>query len=151
MDRGKLVAIARRSESHAPMIEIPQTEITIEAGVVGDFRGKPGPRQVTVLSVDAWNATCEIVGNEIPWTVRRANLFVAGLSLANTAGSGLRIGDVVLKITVETDPCQRMEDQVDGLCEALTPQWRGGVCCQVICGGAVELGAVVVLEKPGAK
>ena len=147
MEQGKLVAVAIRKKSHAPMVEIPQAEITTETGVVGDFRGTPGPRQVTVLSVEAWNATCEGIGKEIPWTVRRANLLIAGLNLANTMGSRLRIGDVILKITGETEPCQRMDDQVAGLCQALSPHWRGGVCCQVVSGGAVEPGHVVALES----
>ena len=145
MEQGNLVAIAIREKPHAPMTEIQQAEITTKAGVVGDSRGMPGPRQVTVLTVDTWNAACKAVGHEVPWTVRRANLFVAGLSLANTAGMQLRIGDVILNITGETEPCQRMEDQVAGLCEALRPAWRGGVCCQVVSGGTVQPGAVVAL------
>lgn len=148
MNHGKLIAIAIRAKSHASMVEVPQTEITTVAGVAGDFRGRPGPRQVTVLSVEAWDDACGALGKEIPWTVRRANLLVAGPSLANTTGSVLRIGDVVLKITGETDPCQRMDDQVAGLREALAPHWRGGVCCRVVSGGVVEPGAVVVLESP---
>lgn len=150
MNHGKLVAIANRAKSRGAMVEIPQAEITVGAGVAGDFRGLPGPRQVTVLSAEAWDAACEVVGKELPWTVRRANLLVAGLSLTNSTGSVLRIGDVVLKITGETDPCQRMEEQVAGLYEALRPDWRGGVCCQVLSGGAVEPGAVVELESPQA-
>lgn len=150
MNHGKLVAISRRAKSRGEMVEIPQAEISLASGVAKDFRGQPGPRQVTVLSAEAWEAACQVVGRELPWTVRRANLLVAGLSLTDTTGSVLRIGDVILKITGQTDPCQRMEEQVAGLYEALRPDWRGGVCCQVVSGGTVEPGAVVGLERPPA-
>ena len=148
VEQGELLAIAVRRASRAPMVEVSRAEIRADTGVANDFRGKPGWRQVTVLDAAAWQAACDIVGHDIPWTVRRANLLVSGLRLENSIGAHLRIGDVVLKITGETDPCQRMEEQVAGLLTALTPDWRGGVCCQVVSGGGVEPGIAVVLEPP---
>jgi MOSC domain-containing protein YiiM len=148
LNQGKLIAIAIRRHSRAPMVELDRAEITIDRGVDGDFRGKPGPRQVTVLSQDAWHSVGSTLGHELPWTVRRANLFVEGITLTETQGSIIRIGSVVLKVTGETDPCSRMDEQVLGLRQALTPEWRGGVCCQVLSGGLIEPGALVCLENP---
>ena len=124
MNRGKLVAIAIRSKPHAPMVELDQAHVTTERGITGDFRGKPGPRQVTVLSADAWKTVCSELGQQLRWTTRRANLFVEGLRFVGTEGLILHVGSVALKITGETEPCMRMEEQVRGLCEALTPEWR---------------------------
>ncbi|MFY8207099.1 MAG: MOSC domain-containing protein, partial [Arenimonas sp.] len=56
----------------------------------------------------------------------------------------LRIGEAELQIMLETDPCPRMDAQHDGLTAALTPHWRGGVCCRVLADGIVNTGDSVV-------
>jgi MOSC domain-containing protein YiiM len=128
------------------MQELQRAEISTQAGVQGDSRGKTGNRQVTVLAAEDWRTACDAVGRDIPWTVRRANLLVEGLALARMTGATIRIGEVVLQVKRETDPCGRMDDQVEGLCEALRPAWRGGVCCRVLRGGTVAAGDEVILE-----
>ena len=55
-------------------------------------------------------------------------------------GKILRIGDAELVVTGETDPCSRMDEQQRGLTTALTPQWRGGISCDVIKPGAIKIG-----------
>lgn len=118
------------------------------AGVEDDFRGKPGKRQVTVLSQAQWQAACDEVGAILPWTVRRANLLVDGISFdANMVGQQIIIGQLILLITRETDPCPRMDAQFKGLTQALTPHWRGGVCCRVIADGRVTVGDQVKIQK----
>ena len=82
----------------------------------------------------------------MPWTARRANLLVRGVELPKAAGAVIAIGDVRLQVMLETDPCSRMEEQCPGLREALTPDWRGGVCCRVLTGGTVSAGDVVTIE-----
>jgi MOSC domain-containing protein YiiM len=146
---GKLIAIAVRAKSRAPMVEVDQATITSERGVAGDFRGTPGSRQVTLLSAADWNAACEVLGEQLPWTVRRANLLVEGLALCDTTDAIIRIGEVVLQVSGETKPCSRMDEAAPGLRRALTPRWRGGVCCRIISGGKVAPGAAVTLESPG--
>ncbi len=141
----KVLGIARKAASRAPMEEIPSAAITVESGVGGDYCGRVQKRQVTVLSKDAWNAACAQLGSEIPWTTRRANLLVDGVSLENTDGMKLRVGEVELRITGETGPCHRMEEQYAGLRAAMTPDWRGGVSCTVMVAGTVKLGDKVAL------
>lgn len=148
---GRLLGIATRAKSRAPMVETAQTEITTAAGVAGDFRGKPGKRQVTVLSQEAWARACAALGRELPWTTRRANLLVEGVHLCETAGAVIQIGDVTLQVTGETDPCERMDEASPGLLDALTPDWRGGVCCRVLTGGAIRVGDAVTLSGASVK
>jgi MOSC domain-containing protein YiiM len=126
---------------------LDRAEISTATGVACDFRGKSGDRQVTVISVDAWRQVCSELGSEIPWTTRRANLLVDNLELPRQAGAEIRIGDVLLRVTGETDPCSRMEEQCAGLKAALQPDWRGGVCCRVLVGGDVAIGDVVSLAQ----
>ncbi|HYE00444.1 MAG TPA: MOSC domain-containing protein [Alphaproteobacteria bacterium] len=135
-----LLAIARRARPKAPMAVLDRAEIDPAFGVRGDARGKPGRRQVTLLSAEAWAEACAALGIRLPWTLRRANLLVSGLALAGTAGRRLRIGPVVLAVTGETDPCRRMDAQFPGLAAALAPDWRGGVTCRVVAGGRVQAG-----------
>jgi MOSC domain-containing protein YiiM len=147
MPSGVLVAIALRDASRAPMRLMEQAVVSVERGVEGDVRGKPGPRQVTVLGSEGWQAACEAVGEALPWTLRRANLLLRGLDLVDSVGDRLRVGGALLEITEETDPCVVMDRQHDGLRSALAPDWRGGVCCRVIEGATVTVGDPVALES----
>lgn len=142
---GTLMGIAWRERSRAVMQTRGSADITPESGVANDFRGKPGNRQVTVLSARAWRAACEEVGRKLDWTARRANLLVDDFDLPTEKGGVLQIGTVRLRINRETDPCSRMDEQCPGLRKALQPDWRGGVCCSVLQGGTVSIGDPVSL------
>lgn len=147
MSAGTLKQIAIRHESRAPMEELTQADITVEDGVTGDYRGKLlKKRQVTVLSAEAWALACAEVGEALPWTIRRSNLLVEGISLQGTVGQLLHVGDAILKISGETTPCQRMEEAQSGLLSALEPDCRGGVLCTVIQSGQATIGDAVTLE-----
>jgi MOSC domain-containing protein YiiM len=143
---GRVLAIARREKSRAPMEEIESASVTTEAGVEGDSRGNPDERQVTVLTRESWQAACDELGKEIPWTTRRSNILIEGMRIEGQLGKTIRIGDLALQITGETDPCNRMEEQVAGLRQALTPDWRGGVTCRVMSSGQIAVGDAVDLE-----
>ena len=137
---GRLAAIARKSGKGVPMEELGEARISEAAGLEGDARGQPGPRQVTVVAVEDWAAACADLGTEVPWTLRRANLLVEGVVLPRTAGARLDIGGVVLEVTSETTPCARMDEGHEGLRAALAPDWRAGCSCRVVAGGDVTVG-----------
>lgn len=146
---GRLAGIARRERKRAPMETLERAEISTATGVAMDFRGKPGLRQVTVISAKAWREACSELQRDIPWTTRRANLLVDEVELPQTVGAVLSIGLVRLQITGEVDPCSRMDEQCPGLRQALQPEWRGGVSCIVLEGGTVVLGDEVTAEPSG--
>lgn len=147
---GQLLGIARRSRSRAPLEQLAAVRVTPEHGVDGDARGRPGRRQVTVLAREGWEAALAEAGAALPWTARRANLYVAGLDLAAAVGAELRVGAALrLQVTGETDPCARMDAVWPGLQAALAPAFRGGVTCRVIASGDVAVGDPVVLVRPG--
>ena len=50
----QLLDIAFRPKSRASMQTKAETMVSKVAGVEHDFRGKPGKRQVTVLSIEQW-------------------------------------------------------------------------------------------------
>ncbi|MGA1196472.1 MAG: MOSC domain-containing protein [Candidatus Latescibacterota bacterium] len=143
---GKVLQIAIREASRAPMQVLDVAEVTKDKGVVGDFRGAVPKRQVTVVVREAWEAACRELGLDVDWTTRRANVLVEGLDLSETTGKQLHVGSVVLQITGETTPCPRMEEAQAGLQDALTPDWRAGVTCVVQTAGKIRVGDVVRLE-----
>ncbi|MFT5365163.1 MAG: MOSC domain-containing protein YiiM [Candidatus Latescibacterota bacterium] len=143
---GKVLQIAIREASRAPMQILDVAQMTTEKGVVGDFRGTVLGRQVTVVVREAWEAACADLGMDVDWTTRRANVLVEGLDLNETTGKQLNIGDVVLEITGETTPCPRMEEAQAGLQDALASDWRAGVTCVVYTGGEIRVGDVVRLD-----
>lgn len=151
---GTLEGIAIKREQFAPLELVEEVEVTIEQGLAGDCKGnrlkpsgEPTKRQVTALSKQSWAAACALVGKEIPWEMRRAGLLITGIMFdASDVGKLLYIGaTVILVITRETDPCKRMNAVCPGLMEALTPEWRGGVCCRVLHGGKIRKNDVVRL------
>ncbi len=142
---GHLLSIAIRHKKRGEMQELASAHVTVTTGVADDFRGKPGNRQVTVLSEKNWLAACEEISTTLPWLTRRANLYIEGVDLHNSAGCLLIIGQLELLITRETDPCSRMQEAHDKLSEALAKDWRGGVCCRVIQEGEIAIGDQVEL------
>ena len=142
----RLLGIAIKRGKYAEMEPLHQIVLTPEAGLEGDYRGAPGKRQVTLMSLAGWDRACAELGIERPWHARRANLLVDELPLFETKGARITLGDAVLEVTGETDPCERMEAVHPGLFNALAQQWRGGVTCRVISGGMLTIGMNVSLQ-----
>ncbi len=141
----KLIGIAIKPHGETAMLELAEGQLSCERGVEGDCRGKPGPRQVTLLSLADWQAACRELGIERHWTDRRANLLVDALPLEQTKGQHIQIAGALLEITGETDPCHRMESLHPGLFNALAKGWRGGVTCRVVRGGVLLANSEVAL------
>jgi MOSC domain-containing protein YiiM len=136
---GRLLGIARAPAKRAGLIELTEADVDVADGIPGDVRGNRSGRQVTVLFREGWERACEELGVTLPWVTRRANLLVEGVAVPREGGR-LTIGDLVLEVTQETQPCRVMEAAHRGLRRALTPEWRGGVFCRVVRGGRIRVG-----------
>ena len=149
MDTGmsSIKAIAIKKRPRAQMQTVDNAQISVTNGIKGDFRGSQRGRQVTILSESAWQKTCHELDSELPWTIRRANLLVDGIEFnATWIGKTLHVGEAELVVTGETDPCSRMDEQHRGLTAALTPEWRGGISCDVIKPGVIKIGDQVEFD-----
>ena len=144
---GRLIGIARVSELRAPLEELREAQISVARGIEGDARGAKPRRQVTVLFREGWEDACRDLGVTLPWVTRRANLYVEGVERPRRTGGRVRIGAIELEVMLETDPCMLMERAHAGLRDALTPDWRGGVCCNVLSGGTIRLGDTVAINR----
>lgn len=143
----RLLGIAVKKQRKGSVSTHDEAMLTIHTGVVGDWRGKPGKRQVTLMAQADWQEACDELGVTLPWQTRRANLLVDALPLYRSTGSRILLGDAILEVTGETDPCERMEQAHPGLFHALLPNWRGGVTCRVIANGIIRVGMEVVIRS----
>ena len=144
---GKLAGIARHAQPKGPMETLERVAVTAAEGVHGDFRGglaaiKPGrKRQVSLIEAECVSAAMAEAGALIDWSDCRRNLLVEGLRLPRAEGTRVKVGDtLVIEITCECDPCERMEALHRGLRAALTPDWRGGFLGRVIEDGEIAVG-----------
>ena len=141
-----LLGIAIKPVKRGPMQPQEAGQISTETGLQGDARGKPGKRQITVLGLADWQAACAELGIERPWTDRRANLLLT--EVPKVPGSRIVLSEVILEVTGECDPCERMTALHPGLFAALAKDWRGGVTCRVLQGGAIQVNMPVLFEAP---
>lgn len=137
---GKVIAIATRPKTKAPMETCSSAVVSFDKGVGSDSRGlKRNHRQVTVITIEGWSEACNELNAELPWATRRANILIGGIDLANTKGKFLKVGNFYLEITGELEPCNRMDEQHNGLTNALKANWRGGVTCKLLSEGNVAI------------
>lgn len=154
---GRLAGIARHDRPRGPMEEIAAVAVTRAAGVSGDVRGtvragKAPGRQISLIEAESWNAAMADLGlggdNALAWSARRANLLVEGLRLPRAPGAVIAIGaSLRIAVTMECDPCQRMDEIRPGLKTALAPEWRGGVLGTVLDDGEIAVGDEVRIEQ----
>ena len=145
----EIIGIAIAPKILAPMQECEAVGVTIDDGLDGDARGRKRGRQVTILFEEDWQDAVAETGAPLDWTERRANFHVRGMRSPREDGGIFNIGTAQLKVVMETDPCDLMESKRVGLRQAMMPDWRGGVCCEVIAGGDVSIGDAVTYQPKG--
>lgn len=146
---GRLKQILVKRCRLGPMDERDTAELVEGRGLRGNAN-QGGRRQVTLLDLDAWEEMLNELGASAPPSARRANLLLQGISLLDSRGRLLRVGDALLLIHGETRPCERMEAAHPGLRRALQPDWRGGAYAEVVRGGSIRVGDIVGwVQDPG--
>ena len=147
MTTGRLAGIARHGSPKGPRETLDHVAVTCAEGVHGDFRGglassKPSrKRQVSLIETACVTAALAEAGALLDGSDCRRNLLVTGLRLPRAEGTRVQIGDsLVVEITGECDPCERMDALHEGLRAALTPDWRGGFLGRVIADGEIAVG-----------
>ena len=127
------------------MDEVVHAELVAGRGLSGSA-DQAGRRQISLLEREVWDRVMADLGASLDPVVRRANLLVSGVALAHSRGRILRVGGVRLRIWCHTAPCERMDEALPGLREALRDDWFGGACAEVLEGGLIRVGDPVVFD-----
>lgn len=147
---GRIVGIAIREKSGAPMTEIVEASATKDGGIDSDVK-KSLARGITFLSVEKWHETMDEMGLELPWPSRRANVLVESVDLLSLIGKTIEFGSVAVLVNGETEPCARMEALAPGLREALAIEGRAGVYGRVVQSGAFRVGdSIRLVDSDGS-
>ena len=143
---GRLERIWIKRAHRGSMDDVRHAHCAAGQGLVGNA-DRSRRRQITILEHESWQRLMTAFTASRDPSMRRANLLISGISLAQTQGRTLRIGDVRLLIGGEVTPCERMDEVLPGLQEAMRSDWAGGVFAQVLTSGTIRVGDVVTWES----
>jgi MOSC domain-containing protein YiiM len=148
-NRGRVEAIWIKRAHRGPMDPVQEARLLEDKGIEGSV-DRSRRRQVTLLTREAWERFMSEVGAQLDPSVRRANLLVSGIELAQSRARVLRVSGARLLIGGELTPCERMEEALPGLQAAMRPNWGGGAFAQVLTDGTIHVGDAVEWETaPG--
>lgn len=144
---GRLAGIARHDRPQGPIETLGEAEVSAAEGVHGDYRGalaamKPGRRrQVSIVETAGITDALAACGARLDWSDCRRNLLISGLRIPRRPGTRVAIGaSLVIEVTDECKPCERMDALHPGLRAAMAPDWRGGFLGRVIEDGTIAIG-----------
>ncbi len=136
---GVLERIWIKRLKRGPMDVTQRAAARADRGLVGNAN-QGGRRQVTIMEAERWAEHVASLGVTLDPAVRRANLLVRGVALANSRGRVLRIGAMRVQIAGETKPCHQMDEVSQGLQAVMRPDWGGGAFAIVLDNGEIAVG-----------
>ena len=147
----RVEAIYVKRAHRGVMDPVSEARLVAGQGIYGNV-DRSRRRQVSLVSLDAWNRFMAALGGVASPARRRANIVVSGIDLEESRGRTLRIGEAELLIGGELTPCERMDEVIPGLQALMRPRWGGGVFAQVPRDGVIRVGDPIewAAVDPGA-
>ena len=142
---GELAAIWVKRAHRGPMDPMNSATLITGRGIEGNA-DQGGRRQVTIIEREVWERVTAEAGGAADPSGRRANFMLDGVTLRDTRGKILRVGETLLEIRGETKPCERMDELLPGLKGVMWEGWGGGAYAQIVQGGTVRVGDEVRWE-----
>lgn len=121
------------------MRSVEELDLIEEEGIVGNA-DRGGWRQVTIISEERWARAASELEADVEPALRRANVMVSGVELADSRGRILALGGCRIELRGETRPCKLMDEQHPGLRDALQNDWGGGAFGVILDSGTVRVG-----------
>jgi MOSC domain-containing protein YiiM len=116
------------------MEELAEVAAVQEVGFEGCAHGRPGgQRQVLLVDRETLDAL-ELGPGMIRENITTHGLNVNGLQV----GESLKVGEVLLKVTMVCTPCSQMDDLRPGLRKEI--RGRRGMLCRIVKGGVIRQG-----------
>lgn len=145
---GKIKAICISEKRGTPKQEVPEAELTVDWGIVGDAHGGKWHRQVSLLSAEKIEDFRK-KGAEVELGAFGENLVVEGIELGRLpVGSRFFIGDVVMELTQIGKECHNHCQIYKRMGDCIMP--REGVFAVVRRGGHIKTGDSIEVSLPEA-
>ena len=141
---GRVEAICTSAEKGVVKTEVPQAELKVDHGIVGDAHAGDWHRQVSLLATESI-AKVKAVMPELAHGAFAENVVTSGLELKSLPiGTRLQLGAVQLEVTQIGKECHSgcAIKEITGDC--VMP--REGIFCKVLTGGVIRPGDPVSAE-----
>jgi MOSC domain-containing protein YiiM len=130
----QVLRLFRAPKRGLPMEELREAAALEEVGFRDCAHAQPGgKRQVLLVDRETLDAL-ELGPGAIRENITTEGLNVNGLQ----QGESLRVGEVLLEVTMACTPCGQMEDLRPGLRKEI--RGRRGMFCRIVTGGIIRLG-----------
>jgi MOSC domain-containing protein YiiM len=140
MDQGSVVAISIASEHEGSMTSVEQARAVAGKGLEGDrYFGVDPDTDVTLIEAEAIDAVEPATGYKLGYAEARRNVVVRGLPLNELIDCEIAIGDVTVRATRLSQPCEHLASLTDQrILKGLAH--KGGLKCAILNDGVIRVG-----------
>lgn len=140
--KGRVKAISVSKTKGTKKTNVPEAEVKIDFGIVGDAHGGNWHRQISLLAIESIDTIIEMGADVMPGSFAE-NVTTQGIELGGLPiGSKLRIGkETELEVTQIGKECHRRCEIFKQVGDCIMP--REGIFTKVIKAGKMKIGDMI--------
>lgn len=140
--KGRVKAISVSKTKGTKKTNVPEAEVKIDFGIVGDAHGGNWHRQISLLAIESIDTMIEMGADVMPGSFAE-NITTQGIELGGLPiGSKLRIGqETELEVTQIGKECHRRCEIFKQVGDCIMP--REGIFTKVIKAGKMKIGDMI--------